>query len=390
MKSQDAHHEGTEAQRRRIVYDQDGIQLWHGDALDCLREMSAQSVNCCVTSPPYWNLRNYDVKGQIGLEDTPEAYIERLVEVFRDVRRVLRDDGTLWLNIGDSYSGGSRGNYDTKSSNKGNTASRGLGRTSPPGLKPKDICMVPARIAMALQADGWYLRCDIIWFKPNPMPESVTDRPTKSHEYLFLLSKSPRYYYDAYSIREPLADKTLSTFGTVRNPNGGGNLVKSDRLAKTMPVRKPKQWKTPDGWDTSKGEGGHGSIHRKGREKGKKDKQRGHSRRHDGFNARWDQMSRKEQQATGANKRSVWTVATKPFGEAHFATFPPDLIKPCILAGCPEGGRVLDPFIGAGTTAIVAHLLKRRCIGIDLNETYLRDIAIPRIERECKQMRLVA
>lgn len=195
-------------------------------------------------------------------------------------------------------------------------------------------------LAFALRADGWYLRQDIIWAKPNPMPESVSDRCTKSHEYLFMLSKSRRYYYDAKAIRE-----------------------ESSWI--------PEDSKMPDGWDT--GPGSHGSFHRDGREKGKRsDKQRGHSRRHAGFNDRWDSMSKEEQASMGRNKRSVWNIATRPFPGAHFATFPPDLVKPCILAGCPEGGTVLDPFFGSGTTGEVAQKLGRKCIGIELNPDYCK------------------
>ena len=205
------------------------------------------------------------------------------------------------------------------------------------GLKPKDLVGIPWRVAFALQADGWYLRSDIIWAKPNPMPESVTDRPTRSHEYLFLLSKRPRYFYDAAAIKEPA--KALTT-------------------------------KMPDGWDT--GEGAHGSFHRNGRENGRRtDKQRGHGRKHDGFNDRWDALTKNEQQAIMSNKRTVWTIATQPYPEAHFATFPPDLVKPCVLAGSRPGNVVLDPFAGSGTTAYVAKELGRRSVGIDLSAPYL-------------------
>jgi DNA modification methylase len=251
-------------------------EIRQGDALERLREMPDESVQCCVTSPPYWGLRDYGVAGQMGMESTPEEFVASMVAVFGEVRRVLRDDGTLWLNIGDSYAGS-------------------LSRT--PRLKAKDLVGVPWTLALALRADGWYLRRDIIWSKPNPMPESVTDRPTSAHEYIFLLSKSPRYFYDAEAIREP----SLS----------------------------PYSLKRPDGWAT---EGRHEAVDHSRRTR---DKQRGHGRRHDGFNDRWDSMSKEEQQALGRNKRSVWTIATRPYPEAHFATFPPDLVQPCILAGTP-------------------------------------------------------
>lgn len=218
-------------------------------------------------------------------------------------------------------------------------------------FKPKDLVSIPSMVAEALRADGWYLRSDIIWSKPNPMPESVTDRPTKAHEYLFLLAKSARYYYDAEAIKEP---------GIFTG-----------------------EYKTPDGWDTSVGEGGHGVFHKNGREKGlkKSDKQRGHSRRHDGFNDRWDQMTKEEQCSGMRNKRTVWTVATQPYKDAHFATFPPKLIEPCILAGAPVGGMVLDPFHGAGTTMMVSKQLGRKYVGVELNQAYI-DLSLKRIQQE--------
>jgi DNA modification methylase len=207
------------------------------------------------------------------------------------------------------------------------------------GLKPKDLVGIPWRVAFALQADGWYLRSDIIWHKPNPMPESVTDRPTKAHEYLFLLSKSERYYYDAEAIKEPAIYAEEARYDNGLNGHGGGV-----------------------------SHAGQGSSTRKF----KSDKQRGHGRRHDGFNDRWDQMTKQEQCSKFRNKRSVWTVATQPYSEAHFATFPPKLIEPCILAGCPSGGLVLDPFAGSGTTLQVAQQLGRRGVGIELNPDYIK------------------
>lgn len=247
--------------------------------MERLREMPDESVQCCVTSPPYWGLRDYGVDGQLGMEETPEQFVAAMVEVFAEVRRVLRADGTLWLNIGDSYAR-SAGN---RTSGDGGPALVGRGQYGagavnaapsiiPPGLKSKDLVGIPWMLAFALRADGWYLRRDIIWAKPNPMPESVTDRPTSSHEYLFLLTKSPRYFYDAEAVREG-----ASSFKTL---------------------------KMPDGWAT---EGRHEAVDHSRRTR---DKQRGHVRSHDGFDGRWDAMSKDEQQALGRNKRSVWTIAS--------------------------------------------------------------------------------
>ena len=322
--------------------------LYCGDALAILQMLPVESVQCCVTSPPYWGLRDYGVPGQLGLERTPEEYVEKMVAVFREVRRVLRHDSTLWLNLGDSYAGGGRGgggSYDAERPGWTTDATRGKrngkrwggGDSVVPDLAAKQLVGIPWRLAFALQADGWWLRSDIIWAKPNPMPESVMDRPTKAHEYVFLLSKSERYYYDAAAIRTPAKWPTT---------------------------------KMPDGWDT--GDGAHGTIHRNGREKGRRtDKQRGHSRRHTGFNDRWDQMEREQQIAFGANARTVWEIATQPYPGAHFATFPEELARRCILAGSRPGDMVLDPFGGSGTVAQVATGNGRHSIYIDLNPKYL-------------------
>jgi len=263
---------------------------------------------------------------------------------------VMKPEATLWLNYGDCYAttpnGRSAAEY--KAAGDDDRTFRDKPFSTIGGvLKPKDLCMMPNRIAIALQEDGWWVRSEIIWHKPNPMPESITDRPATSHEKVFLLTKSAKYYYDAQAVRTP------STWD-------------------------PKNTKMPDGWDS--GPGAHGSVHRDGREKGvrKSSKQRGHGRRHDGFNDRWDAMSKEEQLANGANLRNVWTVATMPFSEAHFATFPPALIEPCIKAGCPEEGLVLDPFGGAGTTGLVADRLKRNAVLIELNPEYA-EIARTRI-----------
>lgn len=307
------------------------MNIIHGDALTVLRTLGSASINCCVTSPPYYKLRDYGVAGQIGLEKTPQAYIGRLVEVFREVKRVLSDDGTLWVNMGDSYYAGS-GKSSGQESMLGGEKQR-----SSNGLKPKDLIGIPWMLAFALRDDGWYLRQDIIWAKPNPMPESVRDRCTRSHEYIFLLSKSKRYYYDAEAIKEP---------GTFLGPNG--------------------QQKSPHAQ----------GFYRRTREQEieRRDKQRGHSRRHAGFNDRWDAMKRAEQCSVMRNKRDVWTISTQPTPEAHFATFPLEIPETCLKAGCPEGGTVLDPFAGAGTTGLACLKHGRQFVGIELNQEYI-DIA---------------
>lgn len=335
-------------------------KIYTGQVLDYLRSLPDNCVNTCVTSPPYWNLRDYGIEGQLGMEKTPEEFVENMTLVFTEVFRVLREDGTLWLNIGDSY------------------ATKAIDSI---GVKARDLVGIPWILAFAFRRAGWYLRCDIIWHKPNPMPESCQNRPTKAHEYLFLFSKSKKYYYDAFAIKTSLSEKTFTTFGcSVVGAGDGSGLIASENWSSTIKERKPKVWKTPDGWDT--GAGGHGSVHRNGREKGQPaDKQRGHSRRHAGFNDRWDNMSKKEQQELGANKRSVWSVATQPFKEAHFATFPEELIVDCIKAGSPVDGVVLDPFMGAGTTALVARKLGRNFLGCELNPKYV-GIANKRLKKE--------
>jgi len=439
-----------------------------GDALTELRKLPDESVNCCVTSPPYWGLRDYgtakweggsaecDHKGpprnqsdtstlgiyadgtsrykdgwkpelqakqiamgtpyrevcgkcgarridsQLGLERTPEEYVAHMVEVFREVRRVLRKDGVLFLNLGDSYATG--GGAVGRAPGGGDQGERfiraGMINTQPnrmplPGLKPKDLVGIPWRVALALQADGcatlkaaqviqrvrdelldayedktipdkaiailerldaeyreakgnsWWLRQDIIWAKPNPMPESVRDRCTKAHEYIFMLTKSARYWYDAEAVKKP-----GSMTSAARLERGVSDHHKNINGAPGQPPHSMNQPRT--------------------------NKQRGHGRRHDGFNNRWDAMEKAEQCSGMRNKRSVWTIATKPFPEAHFATFPPEIPDLCIKAGCPKGGVVLDPFFGAGTTGLVALRLGREFIGIELNEEYC-EIARKRI-----------
>ena len=304
-------------------------QVLTGDALERLRTLPAAAVHCCITSPPYYGLRDYGVDGQIGLEDTPEAYVGRLVAVFREVRRVLRDDGTLWLNLGDSYASttANNGGYSEKSTLAGFTRPDTKGRLANDaasgfrlrhGVKLKDLLGIPWRVAFALQADGWWLRSDIIWAKPNPMPESVTDRPTRSHEYVFLLSKSARYQYDAAAIAEPSVD-TWKASEMARRPDAKMNKLYDS--GQNIRIGAPTRHSTQ------------------------------------GRNTR--------------NKRDVWTVATEPYADAHFAVFPEALVEPMVLAGCPVGGTVLDPFAGSGTTLAVANRLGRHAIGIELNADYV-------------------
>ena len=333
------------------------LRVLCGDALEQLRTLPDASVQTCVTSPPYWGLRDYGVAGQMGLERTPEAYVARMVEVFREVRRVLRPDGTCWVNLGDCYNayngnrGPGRGLNKTNHEVMPRTASgNGL---SWQGVKNKDLIGIPWRVAFALQGDGWWLRCDIVWHKPNPMPESVTDRPTRAHEFVFLLSKAARYFYDAEAIREPGVYDMEKRLGqpNFHNQTGGSK-------------------------DTKNGN----RSHRKVMEnlKRRSDKQRGHSRRHAGFNDRWDAMEKVEQCGQMRNKRSVWTIGCSGYPEAHFATYPEELVKPCILAGSRAGDVVLDPFAGSGTTGRVALELGRRAVLIELNPEYCK-----LIERRC-------
>lgn len=325
--------------------------IHHGDCLAVMAGMEASSVHCCVTSPPYYGLRDYGHEGQIGLEESPQAYVEKMVEVFREARRVLRDDGTVWLNLGDSYNSAASGQNGQSGTLGGGAPCGGNGTTSGrrpliESLKPKDLIGIPWRVAFALQADGWYLRQDIIWAKPNPMPESVRDRCTKSHEYIFLLSKSPRYYYDAAAIAEPVAP---SQEGRIREDVvGGSSHVERGQHSKGGTYR---------GSSFNKGNTG---VNGNGRTQPDED--------------RADPIG----QSDTRNKRSVWTVTTQPFPEAHFATFPVALIEPCILAGCPEGGTVLDPFGGAGTTAVAAIKHDRNSVLCELNAEYV-EIARRRI-----------
>ena len=297
------------------------IKILQGNCINKLKTIADKTFHTCVTSPPYWGLRDYGVDNQLGLEETPQEYVVNMVQVFREVRRVLRDDGTVWLNLGDSYA--SNGTYinkwlkKDKNKDKQHLHTKNADRYKDRKayrsniIKPKDLIGIPFRVAFALQEDGWYLRQDIIWNKPNPMPESVKDRCTKSHEYIFLLSKSKNYYFDNEVIKEKGTDRI------------GGNV-------------KPQKGVDQRFSETKQG-----------------------------------LLEAQQKIYEKVNKRSVWTVTTKPYKEAHFATYPPDLIEPCILAGCPEGGHVLDPFGGSGTTALVADRLGRNATLIELNKSYV-------------------
>jgi len=305
-----------------------------GDCRDTMRRWKDQGIKAqtCVTSPPYYGLRDYGHEGQIGLEETPEEYIKAMVEVFRCVWDVLEDNGTLWLNIGDSYCGtGSKGDWVDPKNPEGRSGQAVSKTQKLAGYKSKDLIGIPWMLAFALRADGWYLRQDIIWHKPNPMPESVNDRCTKSHEYIFLLSKSQRYYYDRESVREEVKETTNGKAGVRRSGD-----------SKT---RSREHWGVP----------------------------------HNPENVivEYDEIK-------GANKRSVWSIPTKPYEGAHFAVFPEELIEPCILAGAPIGGIVLDPFMGSGTTAQVAQHLGRKYLGCELNEDYK-----PLQQKRLRQMSLV-
>ena len=302
-------------------------KIIQGDALQRLAELPPDSVQCVVTSPPYWGLRDYGVEGQLGLEPAMDDYISAMVRVFAEVRRVLRPDGVLWLNIGDSYSAGGMSN-PSNSSTLGGGKDRGAGEYSishkSSGLPPKNLCMIPARLALAMQDDGWILRSEIVWHKPNPMPESVTDRPTKVHEMIYMFAKSPRYFWDADAVREEYAREYRDGpgFGGLANREN----TKSAKLTAAMP-----------------------HLNRSGV----------------GPNAKV---------RDGRNIRGVWTIATRPLPEAHFAAFPPDLVERCIKAGSRPADVVLDPFGGAGTVAMVAESLGRQWITIELNPEYVEII----------------
>ena len=302
------------------------VRILQGDCRDVLPTLPADSVHCVVTSPPYYALRDYGVAGQLGLEATPDAYIGEMVAVFREVRRVMRPDATLWLNVGDSYSGGGGYAPDAPSNIAGSKQSTNVGsvrRDAVRGMPSKNLLMMPARLALALQADGWWVRSDIIWAKPNPMPESVTDRPTSAHEHIYLLTKSSRYYYDADAVREDLTGHRDNTIELHRP----GNLKLDERLR----AQANHDWRM---------------------------------------------------NASGRNLRNVWTLATEAFPGSHYATFPTELVSRCIRAGSKVGDTVLDPFSGAGTTALVADRLGRNAIGIELNAEYVA-MSEARISGDC-------
>tara|TARA_R110000744_G_scaffold188008_1_gene307360 strand:+ start:34 stop:963 length:930 start_codon:yes stop_codon:yes gene_type:complete len=300
------------------------IKILQGNCIDKIKELEDNSINCVVSSPPYFGLRDYGVDGQFGLEKTYQDYLANTVKIFKTFKPKLKDNATIWWNVGDSYSSGKR-KTTTNQSLRGN---KNYGVTRTPvqdGIKEKDLLMIPNRVAIALQDEGWYIRSEIIWHKPNPMPESVRDRPTSCHEKIWLITKSKKYYYDSDAIREPLAASSLNRLNQdIKNQKG-----------------------------STRGNGGMKS------------------------NGNMKAVGNKETR----NKRNVWTITTKPFKDAHFATFPKDLIEPCIKAGCPEGGVVLDPFGGSGTTGIVSALNNRNAILIELNSEYIK-IAEDRIDKE--------
>ncbi len=305
--------------------------------------LADKSVQCCVTSPPYWGLRDYGTAGQLGLESTPDAYVAAMVAVFREVWRVLRDDGVLWLNLGDSYSAGSR-DYNSFRRDKAHVA---VPECKQIDLPPKNLVGIPWRVAFALQADGWFLRQDIIWAKPNPTPESVRDRCTKAHEYIFLMTKSARYYWDAEAIKEESV--TLDP----RRPYGGEGAWQLDG--------RPEEQR------------GNGKLRKR------TDPIGGRSHAERGQHSEGGVIS----EYTHRNRRSVWTINTEPFPEAHFATFPTEIPRLCILAASKSGDVVLDPFAGSGTTIMVANELGRRGVGLELNPEYCQ-----MADRRCRQMGL--
>ncbi len=370
------------------------VRILLGDVREQLKTLADESVHCVVTSPPYWGLRDYGVAGQLGMEPTLGEHIETMVDVFREVRRVMRKDATLWLNYGDCYATSPNGrsaantkllgNDDrtfrdkpfstvgpiyvpdprdedrrgTHSTLKGAPPPHTPGRIAAGGyLKPKDLCMVPNRLAIAMQEDGWWVRSEIIWHKPNPMPESIKDRPGSSHEKIFLLSKADRYHYDHIAVRQPIAASSVARLNQDVESQEGSDRANGGRKTngKMKAVR----------FGGNKGGGEHGSF----------------ARRASGNE--WDS------DGETANLKNVWTIATAAFSDAHFATFPPELVERCIKAGCPEGGTVLDPFGGAGTTGLVADRLKRDAILIELNPAYAA-MAKARIEGDCPMFTEVA
>lgn len=397
------------------------VRILIGDVRARLAELPDDSVDCVVTSPPYWGLRDYGTaawdggspecdhqlriaspdpkalskpgqngrppKGeeisrqvcrcgavrrdfQIGLEPSWQTHVETIADVFEDVRRVLKPEGTLWLNYGDSYATSVNGRTaaDTKATGNDDRTFRDKPFSTVGGvLKPKDLCGIPWRVAFALQERGWWLRQDIIWSKPNPMPESIRDRCTKAHEYLFLLSKRERYYFDQESFAEPVAEATIARLSQDVESQAGSDRVPGKTNGPMKAVgRRPKAWDEDMGSNRTLVAGYERQLGSKGSETPGEVRSSAGARMGRGAGWRDDPSTT----PLTRNRRSVWTVNTQPFSEAHFATFPPALIEPCILAGCPVGGTVLDPFFGAGTTGLVADRLGRNCIGIELNPEY--------------------
>lgn len=412
------------------------IKILQGNCINKLKTIADKTFHTCVTSPPYWGLRDYGVDNQLGLEETPQEYVANLVEVFREVRRVLRDDGTMWLNLGDSYSSGGR----TTTTNQTVRGGKDYGVTRPAvckDIKPKDLVGIPWRVAFALQEDGWYLRQDIIWHKPNPMPESVKDRCTKSHEYIFLFSKSKNYYFDNEVIKEKGTQKKSGNVKPQKGVDQRFSETKQGLFEAQQKIYEKVNKRSVWTMDSKYKDDEQEREHRQGMSKTRGDKlvvtrpklpsqenfvkyiksktnvnvltdytgikkstiehwfrldKTGFSYpsrddwmkvstlindNSDEFNKINEMMTHEEYHydeivtSDTRNKRSVWTVTTKPYKEAHFATYPPDLIEPCILAGCPEGGHVLDPFGGSGTTALVADRLGRNATLIELNKSYV-------------------
>ncbi len=347
-----------------------------GDARQRLRELPDGSVNCCVTSPPYFGLRDYGADGQIGLEQTPEEYVAALVDVFREVRRVLRDDGVLWLNLGDSYAGSGRGAWDADPERKAKvkevyTPTRAESPTAGKnfGLKPKDLIGIPWMVAFALRSDGWYLRGDHPWGKPNGMPESVLDRPTRGHEYFFLLTKSPRYWYDAAAVRTAPKASTITRLAQNIDAQAGSTRANGGKKSNgPMKAVKPASSTLQGG-----GHGRHAYGEALPESARRSDKQRGHTRRDAGFNDRWDAMERGEQMEGGSNLRSVWWIPPAQYGGSHYAVMPDLAAEICIRSGCPVGGTVLDIFGGVGTTGLVAERLGRNAVLIELNPTFAEE-----------------
>lgn len=342
------------------------VRIINADVMDGLRQLPDESVHCVVTSPPYWRQRDYGVAGQIGLERTPETFVGTLRDVFAEVRRVLRSDGVLWLNMGDKWASGGNGGGGSFMEERGDAwshAKEAKGwRAPPPGYKDKDLIGVPWMLAFALRLDGWYLRQCNIWAKPNCMPESVRDRSTISHEYVFQLTKSNDYFYDCEAARTPPAPSTETRLAQ--------DLDRQEGSARANGGKKTNGRTKAVGKLTGAPHGRHALGEALPPEERRSDKQRGHTRKHAGFNDRWDTMERQGQVAGGANLRSVWWIAPANYEEGHFAVMPERLAEICIQAGCPKGGTVLDPFSGAGTTCLVADRLQRNAIGIELNPEY--------------------